>query len=164
MRVRFVNTVSALCYSIVRDESQRIPACDPSAVSPNAIVNFVVGQQGRMPDYLRLPLSLMTMIFALDGLRYGGAPFHRMTPDARRRQIDAWRTSRLGVARDFIRLYESLTLFCWYSMAVTTDVQAEAPVAVHAPVFDAPVLVAAGQLLLPLDRPAGVIADTYQPA
>ncbi|MGQ0734409.1 MAG: GMC family oxidoreductase N-terminal domain-containing protein [Acidobacteriota bacterium] len=118
MRPVFVNTISAFCYSIVGEESQGLPACDQVAVSPNAVVNFVLDQYARMPDYLRLALFGLTLGFAVDGFRYGGAVFHRLDPAARRRQIAAWRNSRVHVARDFVRLYESLAVFCWYSLRV----------------------------------------------
>jgi hypothetical protein len=130
MRPRFANTVSSLCYSLVLDEAQRVSVGDSSAVSAKAVVNFVLGQCSRMPDYLRLPLVLLTLAFDLAGLRHGGTLFHRMDAAAKRRQIAAWRCSRFGIARDFIRLYDSLAIFGWYSMTAlrssSLDVGAEA--------------------------------------
>jgi hypothetical protein len=132
MRAGFVNTVSALCYSIVLEESGRLARAEHSAVSPNAVVNFVVDQQGRMPDYLRLPLFVLTLVFNLAGFRYGGSLFHRLDPSARQRQIAAWRRSRIGAARDLVRLYESLAIFCWTSFVVAQETApAPAPIVVH---------------------------------
>jgi hypothetical protein len=116
VRFGFVNTVSALCYTIVGDQPHTNFTRARSDVSVNAVVNFVIGQQGRMPDYLRAPLFLFTVLFDLAGLAHAGTPFHRQRPAVRRRQIEAWRRSRLTVARDLVRLYESLALFGWYSL------------------------------------------------
>ena len=135
MRTGFVRTVSALCYSIVQEESLRCAAPAASAVSTNAVVNFVVGQQSRMPDYLRLPLLILTLVFDLAGIRYG-ARFHRLQPAARSRQIAAWRNSRIAAARDFVRLFDSLATFCWTSMAVACEpATVTEPVVVHARVL-----------------------------
>ncbi|MGH8509366.1 MAG: hypothetical protein ACREVH_11715 [Gammaproteobacteria bacterium] len=118
MRLGFINTVSALCYSMLIEE--REPAAGEDCnLSPNAVVNFVLDQHERMPDYLRFPFLLFTIFFDLAGVVHGGTLFHRMEQSDRRRQIEAWRNSRFGLPRDFIRFYESLVVFCWYSMLST---------------------------------------------
>lgn len=115
MKPGFVNTVSALCYSMLNE--QRKPAVgDACDLSPNVVVNFVLDQHGRMPDYLRLPFLLFTVLFDLAGVVQRGTLFHRMEHSDRQRQIEAWRNSRFSLARDLIRFYESLVVFCWYSM------------------------------------------------
>ena len=164
MRAGFDNTVSALCYSILRDETERVSLADRGAVSPNAVVNFVLDQHGRMPDYLRFPLILFTLAFDLAGLGYGGARFHRMAPPARQRQIAAWRNSRVGLARDFVKLYDSLAIFCWTSMMVAHRQMLEHdPVVVHEPAaaHSEVVLTAEG---VTLAHAANVMAQPYQPA
>jgi NAD(P)-dependent dehydrogenase (short-subunit alcohol dehydrogenase family) len=125
-RFAFVNAVSALCYTIVDDEPPTDMDRGRCTTSVNAVVNFVVAQHGRMPDYLRAPLFLLTVLFNLAGLWHARTPFHRQLPVDRRRQIAAWRRSRFRVARDFVRLYESLVLFSWYSM-LTAHVEPDVP-------------------------------------
>jgi len=115
MPLAFTHTVSALCYSIVLDQES---AGRPEAanVSTNAVVNFVLDQHARMPDYMRLPLTVVTVLFDIGGLTTSRTLFHRMRRPDRRRHIEAWRSSRFSLARDFVRLYESLAIFAWYSM------------------------------------------------
>jgi hypothetical protein len=164
MRAGFVNTVSALCYSILRDERAILPLADRSAVSPNAVVNFVLEQYRRMPDYLRLPLMILTIVFDLAGLRYGGSRFHRTNPAARQRQIDAWRNSSFGFARDFVRLYDSLAIFCWTSMLVADrQMPVQRPVPVLEPEIALSDVVVTAEAV-PLGRAATVMAQPYQPA
>ncbi|NEO84105.1 MAG: hypothetical protein F6J87_07605 [Spirulina sp. SIO3F2] len=112
-------TISALCYSIIAD---RCPAPDSSNPFPhNEVVRFVIAQTGQMPDFFRLPIALLTLSFDLWGIVQGGAPFHCLPHQRRDRQIQSWRNSPLSPCRDLIRLYESLTIFCWYAMAENAD-------------------------------------------
>ena len=108
----FTKTVSAISYSIVRAR------CEPDAAELTRrhpdIVRFVVDQQGRMPDYMRLPFKLLTVLFDLCGLAHGGRPFHSLTHPARWRQIESWRRAPFAPARDFVRFYESLAVYRWY--------------------------------------------------
>lgn len=158
MRALFGNTVSAICYSIVREESQGLGPSDRERVSPNAVVNFVLDQHRRMPDYLQRALLLLTICFAITGLFYGGSMFHRLSPASRSRQIATWRQSRIRAQRDFVRLYDGLAVFCWYSMVMS-------PGAAAAPSR----VTAAEPLRLPadaslFDAAASAIADAYKPA
>lgn len=161
MRRSFLGTVSAFCYSIAEGEAKGTGPGAPVWVSPNVVTSFVLAQYARMPDYLRLPLFVLTLVFDLAGLGRSGTRFHRMTPCARRQHIAAWRTSRFRVARDFVRLFESLAVFCWYSQMVTLH-REEEQVAVAS--FVMPVPAALADEVLVAGRPAGVAVDTYRPA
>ena len=68
-----------------------------------------------MPDYLRFPIKLVTLGFDLIGVARRGRPFHAQSHSSRWRQIESWRTSPFLPVRDFIRFYESLVLYYWYS-------------------------------------------------
>ena len=59
----FSATVSALVYSAI-DEHCRIAGETDRALN-NRVVDFILGQHRRMPDYLRLPLTLLTVAFDL---------------------------------------------------------------------------------------------------
>jgi len=115
MLLSFEETVSALCYSIIRE---RCGPPGPEAEFPNnRVVRFVLEQHGRMPDFLRFGLRELTVLFDLCGLLRRGRPFHRWDHEQRLKQIAAWRSSSLGFRRDLIKFYESLVVFCWYSIA-----------------------------------------------
>ena len=109
----FTNTVSALCYSLIdyRFKSSPIPQHFPN----NSVVNFVIEQQNRMPDYLRFPLFILTLIFDIWGLLRTGLFFHAQSPSVRQQQIQSWKSSPLQICRDLIRFYESLVVLYWQS-------------------------------------------------
>jgi hypothetical protein len=100
-------TVRALVETILRRHGKE------SEEVVGRVADFVRAQHGRMPDYLRLPLAGLTLLFDAAPLLGFSKPFHRRSPEQRRRQVRAWRESRLGFRRDLMRFYESLaTLGC----------------------------------------------------
>jgi hypothetical protein len=104
-----VLTVSALADSIIRAQ------CGPGTAEPAAVVRFVQDQRARMPDYIRLPLAVLTLAFDAWAIPFTGKTFHRLPHERRWRQIQAWRHSSLSVRRDLIRFYESLIVFGWHA-------------------------------------------------
>jgi hypothetical protein len=109
----FEATVSALCYSILQERCRA--RVDGDDFRHNEVVRFVRAQQRRMPDYLRWPLFILTLVFDWSGCLRGQGRFHRQEHARRWRQIEAWRRSRLGCCRDLVRFYESLVVLCWFS-------------------------------------------------
>lgn len=111
---RFETTVSALCYSILRE---RCPDGDRSPEFPhNRMVQFVLAQHARIPDFLRAPFAAATLAFGASSLLRHGKSFHRLPHAARWRQVEAWRRAPLGPCRDLIRFYESFVVYYWYSV------------------------------------------------
>ena len=111
MRQLFENTISALCYSIIQ---HRCPQSNETLEFPhNQIVQFVGQQYSRMPDYLKLPIMILTLIFNSWGIVRTGGFFHVQPSNLRWQQIEQWKQSPLGICQDLIRFYESLVIFCW---------------------------------------------------
>jgi choline dehydrogenase-like flavoprotein len=109
----FQDVVSALVHSAAAARAgQGHPELSPPY---NDLTRFVLGQHERMPDYLRGTMLAATLGFDLLGFLRTGQPFHRLSPSVRRRQIEAWKSSKLGFKRDLIRYYESLTALAFYS-------------------------------------------------
>ena len=107
------NTVSAIAYTIAWERASEDPE---GFFGPyNDVVRFLEFEIARMPDHLRVPLRCVTVLFGLAGIIHLGGLFHRHDPQARIRQVRAWRTSRLRPCRDFIRFYEALSLLALYS-------------------------------------------------
>jgi hypothetical protein len=105
--------VSALVYSILRERCG-----DGGGGVPfvhNQVVRFVLEQQGRMPDFLRFGLRLLTLTLDKWTLPLTGRAFHRLPHDRRWSQIEAWRKSGLRPVRDAVRFYESLSIFAWHA-------------------------------------------------
>lgn len=109
----FARTVAALCESIVRARCEPPPA--ELEARGEELTRFVLAQHARMPDPMRTPFKLFTLLFDLLGVAYAGRPFHRQPHAARWRQIECWRSSSLSPRRDLVRFYESLALYHWYS-------------------------------------------------
>lgn len=113
MSANFFATVSALTYSFIFEQERgRVVA----GCHRNAVVRFIVEQQARMPDYLRLPLHGATLLFDAVSFFFTGRLFHRL-PHARRWPIILrWKHSGIGPCADLMRFYESLAVFGWSSM------------------------------------------------
>lgn len=109
IRIRRGHTcrVSATVYALV-EERLRDRNLPSHAVSTNAIVQFVLEQQARMPDYLRFPIKFATWLLALSACKNHFGFWHCLSASQRQSQLHLWRTSRFGPFRDLIRLYESL--------------------------------------------------------
>jgi hypothetical protein len=113
MHATFSATVSALVYSLI---DEHCPAAGPiDRALNNRVVQFILDQHGRMPDYLRLPLVLLTVVFDLSSIPRHFRRFHRLSPELRRQQIRTWKQSRLSVRRDLMRFYDTLAVFGWYA-------------------------------------------------
>jgi hypothetical protein len=108
-------TVSALVYSLVRER------CPEDARAreflENRVVRFVLAEHARMPDYLRLPIRLATLLFDAYARITTLRAFHRLPHERRVHQIRAWRLSCLAPAGDLVKFYESLSVYGWYSAA-----------------------------------------------
>lgn len=103
---RFQDTVSALAYSFGAAHAE--PKQSDFQPPYNDLTAFILRQYTRLPDYLSFPVAAATLALDWNG-------FHRRPPTDRGRQIAAWKTCRLGFARDLIRYYETLATFALYS-------------------------------------------------
>jgi len=104
--------ISALMYSAAGAHAE--PGRPDLQTPYNDLTSFVVRQQARLPDYLRPAMSIATLGFDLAGIPREFARFHSQSPAARQRQLQAWRNSPLGFARDLARYYDSLALLGLY--------------------------------------------------
>jgi choline dehydrogenase-like flavoprotein len=109
MRRSFEAAVSALCYSFI--EAHFGARAGMPGPAWNRTVRFVLDQLGRMPDYLRLPLQVLTLLFVY----WSGFPrlgsFCFLDPQRRWKRIVGMRWSIFSPFRELIRLYESLTVY-----------------------------------------------------
>ena len=111
----FCSTVSALCYSLA--PSGCVGGNDRAAVGRNLIVDFVLGQYRAMPDFLRLPIFILTLGFSMGTFFRDGTHFRSLGPERREVHIRLWKLSRLGVRRDLMRFYESMAVLAGQSLA-----------------------------------------------
>lgn len=103
---RFQTIVTAICTAVLQ---QYDPTPDPQVVA--AVVQFVLAQHRRMPDFLQLPIVVLTLGFNVWSVVKGGTSFERLSPVRQQQLLAQWRNSPLGACRDLVRFYESLALF-----------------------------------------------------
>ena len=115
--MNFESTVSALCYSFIcqRYHERQFLLSYPH----KQVVKFVMAQRKNMPDYLKLPLLILTAIFDLWSIVRRGKRFHHLSSTLRLQQIAAWKMSPLKVCQDLMRFYESLSVFSYYASKET---------------------------------------------
>lgn len=119
MRLSFNRAIFALAEAIIRDRCQRGDPGDRRSCA--AVASFLLDQHRRMPDYLRIPFRCLTLLFDAWALPRTGRPFHKGSLEQRARQIRAWKGAALGVRRDLVKFYESLSIFAWYSERTARD-------------------------------------------
>ena len=76
----------------------------------------MTGKVRNMPRHLALAMSLLTMLFDLQGVIRSGARFVSQSNVSQQRQIQQWRSSRIVTLREFIQFYEKLLAFIYYSL------------------------------------------------
>ncbi|NEN90113.1 MAG: hypothetical protein F6K48_14820 [Okeania sp. SIO3H1] len=111
--MNFESTISALCYTFIEKHSKEHQTL--LHFPNNQVVEFVKAQHRNMPDYLKLPLLILTAIFDLWSIIRAGKRFHQLPSTIRVERIAAWKISPLKVCRDLMRFYESLTIFSYYA-------------------------------------------------
>ena len=108
MKRAFEGAVSALCYAFIRAHFGA-RAGEPGPPWNNT-VRFVLAQHARMPDYLRLPFQVLTLLL----VHWSGFPrpgsYRNLDPDRRWSRIARMRRSIFGPFRDLIRFYEGLAI------------------------------------------------------
>ncbi len=87
----------------------------PDRLQTHEPLEFVLSQYDRMPDYLRLPFKLIAWIFDAAPILVHGRPFHKLSLATRQQIFLNWKNSSLGFKRDFIRFFDTLVIFAWYS-------------------------------------------------
>ncbi|MBO0764886.1 MAG: GMC family oxidoreductase N-terminal domain-containing protein [Hyphomicrobiaceae bacterium] len=118
MKRAFEGAVSALCYSFIRAHFGA-RAGEPGPAW-NRTVGFVLAQHARMPDYLRLPFKLLTLVFVAWSNFPRLAGYRNLTPDGRWTRIERMRRSPLGPFRDLVRFYEGLSIFGFHDELART--------------------------------------------
>lgn len=99
-------TVSALAYTVC--ETLDRSGAEQGMERGNVAARFVLRQMSAMPDYLRWPMVMATLVFGLSGLVFGGRLFHQLDPARRRRQVAWWSVAPFGPCRDLIKFHQSL--------------------------------------------------------
>lgn len=121
MLPNFEKAVRAIADTLV--EQGPLPA---SAARREVVASFLLASHARMPDYLRIGILLLTLIFDAWSYPTSGRPFHRLALNRRIRQIAYWEGSRLKVQRSLAGFYRTLATFGLYTDLFPQDYQFDA--------------------------------------
>ena len=69
-----------------------------------------------MPVWLKWPVFILTFLFDISGILSTGRLFQAQSFSQQVRTVGLWQDSRIKVFRDFIKFYEKLTLFIYFSI------------------------------------------------
>ncbi|MFO7718808.1 MAG: hypothetical protein R6W85_00020 [Gillisia sp.] len=86
---------------------------------------FVLSRHSNMPDYLRLPFRALTLIFDSAPILTHGRPFHRLSGTLRKQIVKKWKSSSISFKNDFIRFFETLGIFAFYSYKERFSIDAD---------------------------------------
>lgn len=81
----------------------------------NDVAEFVFRQWHQMPDYLRLPMMLLTLGYDVLGVLRNRKVYHLRELTARLDHLKNSKLSKLGLERDLVRYYESLGTLALFS-------------------------------------------------
>lgn len=70
-----------------------------------------------MPGFLRLPMIILTVVFDVCGLFFGGKLFRHLSQENQHRQFTAWQESLVGPCRDLTMFYQKMSIFIYFSVA-----------------------------------------------
>jgi hypothetical protein len=106
------------------------PGADKSLTPPalDFATQLILARHSDLPDHLRLPFRIVTLLFDVAPIFYRGRPFHALPANARAQIVHSWQGSRLVSKQDFIRFFDTLgTLAFYYSFADESDSAPRAP-------------------------------------
>jgi len=113
----FESTVTALVSELAAmPDGQEVEFSPPySDVSA-----FVFVQMKGMPWFLSCGVRAATCLFGASGWWREGSFFFNRQPPQRKRQIEMWRESRLGVCRNLMKFYSAMVAMALYSRPART--------------------------------------------
>jgi hypothetical protein len=107
MKMYLYGIFSAFVYTFAREINKEKKTF-------NQETDFVFKQFQNMPWYFILPFSLLTITLT-HTMRSGGRPFHKLEEELRVGKLYAIKKNKFGVIKDFIKFFNSLTNFAYYS-------------------------------------------------
>ena len=69
-----------------------------------------------MPVWLKFPLLILTFLFNILGILSTGHLFQAQSLGQQIKTVGAWQDSPIKLCREFIKFYEKLALFIYYSL------------------------------------------------
>lgn len=69
-----------------------------------------------MPVWLKLPILILTFLFNIFGILSTGRLFYAQSFGQQIKTVDAWQNSPIKLCREFIKFYEKMALFIYYSL------------------------------------------------
>lgn len=119
----FERSVRALADAAIHDH----PGSGARPAIADAVARFVLQVHAHMPDYLRLSLRILTLLFDAWPYPTSGRPFHALDRAQRQARIHAWESSRLEARRSLMAFYRSFAVYGLYAELYSAETPAERP-------------------------------------
>ena len=124
--------------SILPNFEQSVRALTDAAISERAdlivrpniaddVARFVLQVHAHMPDYLRVSLRVLTLLFDAWPYPTSGRPFHALDRPQRKARIQAWEVSRLEARRSLMAFYRSFVVYGLYAELYGSETASEQP-------------------------------------
>jgi len=89
-------------------------------VSQNQTSKILFDKILLMPQFLALPMIILTLLFDWCGILSAKKRFRNQSTNKRNKQYHQWRNSKLAICRDFILFFDRLSLFIYFSNTIKT--------------------------------------------
>lgn len=77
---------------------------------------FLVKKIEAMPLWLKFPMLVLTFLFNIWGFVSTGHLFQAQSLSQQMKTVGAWQDSSIKLCREFIKFYEKLALFIYFSL------------------------------------------------
>jgi hypothetical protein len=112
----WLGVLEVISLGVTQQVAAQIGGAALPASSHAASAGFVVATARVAPAHLRLGLAMLGTLFGLCARLTTGRALGSLDPAQRWARIQAWRSSRIGPLRDFVRYAESLAVLHFASM------------------------------------------------
>ena len=77
---------------------------------------LLIGKIQAMPIWLKYPILILTFLFNILGILSAGHLFQAQPFDQQIKTVEAWKNSRIKLCREFVKFYDKLALFIYFSI------------------------------------------------
>lgn len=106
-----------IVFSLVRSVVAKALGEEVSSKTPSleSVSVLLLKKIDAMPVWLKFPIVILTVLFNILGVFSTGLLFEAQSFGQQVKTVDAWQNSPIKLCRDFIKFYEKLALFIYYS-------------------------------------------------
>ena len=119
MRKTIFEVISSIVYSVIDTFHGNNELSNSAHL--NRTVMILYNKLYRMPGFLSISMRILTLVFDWYGFVTTGTRFHKQSPAKRKYQLSLWENSTFATFRDFVRFYQTLSVFIYCSEHYTSE-------------------------------------------